>query len=249
MGFLDSYAPQIKSILRIVTGLLFFSVGLAKIVHFPSVRHVRRRTDPLIGLEGSAGMIELVGGGLVCLGLFSRYAAFICSGEMAVAYFTGALGDRHCQPAQLLSRHQWRRGGDPLLLRLPLSRRRRTRPLGAQSEIAPGRRGSAASRLLGQDMLPPAAIAGSRGVQDSPNRRYSLARCTRPGSRRKFCCAPMPRACFPWRSGATIRRFIGCRRRCAASSRSDGFHVPAPAGAHRARAGAFTSPPTGPSRR
>ncbi len=37
MGFLDSYKPQIKSILRIVTGLLFFSVGLAKIVHFPAV--------------------------------------------------------------------------------------------------------------------------------------------------------------------------------------------------------------------
>ncbi len=37
--------------------------------------------------EGPAGTIELIGGGLVCLGLYSRYAAFICSGEMAFAYF------------------------------------------------------------------------------------------------------------------------------------------------------------------
>lgn len=86
MGFLDSYGPQIKSILRIVTGLLFFSVGLAKIVHFPAVPSLANvtLTD---WPEGPAGTIELIGGGLVCLGLYSRYAAFICSGEMAFAYF------------------------------------------------------------------------------------------------------------------------------------------------------------------
>ena len=86
MGFLDSYAPQIKSILRIVTGLLFFSVGLAKIAHFPDTPdfgHVMA----FDGIEGWSGVIELVGGALVCIGLFSRYAAFICSGEMAIAYF------------------------------------------------------------------------------------------------------------------------------------------------------------------
>jgi hypothetical protein len=37
MDFLDSYAQRIKSVLRIVAGLLFFSVGLAKLAHFPSV--------------------------------------------------------------------------------------------------------------------------------------------------------------------------------------------------------------------
>jgi len=88
MSFLDSYAPQIKSALRIMAGLLFFSVGLAKIAHFPLVP-MFADAKPFVGLEGWAGMIELVGGALVVLGFFSRYAAFICSGEMAIAYFLG----------------------------------------------------------------------------------------------------------------------------------------------------------------
>ncbi len=86
MGFLDSSAPQIKSILRFVTGLLFFSIGLAKLAHFPAVPMFANVT-PTDWPEGYAGVIELVGGGLVALGLFSRYAAFVCSGEMAFAYF------------------------------------------------------------------------------------------------------------------------------------------------------------------
>jgi putative oxidoreductase len=86
MSFLDSYSAQIRSILRIVTGLLFFSVGLAKIVHFPHV-DMFAKVAPFEGIEGWGGMIELIGGALVCIGFFSRYAAFICSGEMAIAYF------------------------------------------------------------------------------------------------------------------------------------------------------------------
>ena len=88
MHFLDSCAPQLKATLRIVAGLLFFSVGLAKIAHFPPVP-MFADARPFMGLEGWAGMIELVGGALVTLGFFSRYAAFLCSGEMAVAYFYG----------------------------------------------------------------------------------------------------------------------------------------------------------------
>jgi putative oxidoreductase len=88
MNFLDSYAPQIKAALRIMAGLLFFSVGLAKIAHFPLVP-MFADAKPFVGIEGWAGMIELVGGALVVLGFFSRYAAFICSGEMAIAYFLG----------------------------------------------------------------------------------------------------------------------------------------------------------------
>ena len=88
MNFLDSYAPQIKSLLRIMSGLLFLGVGLAKIAHFPSVP-MFADARPFVGLEGWAGMIELVGGALIVLGFFSRYAAFVCSGEMAVAYFLG----------------------------------------------------------------------------------------------------------------------------------------------------------------
>ena len=88
MNFLDSYALQVKSALRIMAGLLFFGVGLAKIAHFPNVP-MFADAKPFVGIEGWAGMIELVGGALVVLGFFSRYAAFICSGEMAIAYFLG----------------------------------------------------------------------------------------------------------------------------------------------------------------
>ncbi len=88
MTFLDSFEPQTKSILRIVTGLLFFSAGLAKIVHFPEVPGLAHVT-PTDWPEGYAGMIELIFGGLVTIGFYSRYAAFICSGEMAFAYFIG----------------------------------------------------------------------------------------------------------------------------------------------------------------
>jgi putative oxidoreductase len=88
MNFLDPYAPQIKGLLRIMSGLLFFGVGLAKIVHFPLVP-MFADAKPFVGIEGWAGMIELVGGALIVLGFFSRIAAFICSGEMAVAYFLG----------------------------------------------------------------------------------------------------------------------------------------------------------------
>ena len=86
MNFLNSFEPQAKSVLRIVTGLLFFSIGLAKIAHFPmlpSFAHVTPTEWP----EGPAGLIELTGGLAVMLGFYSRIAAFICSGEMAFAYF------------------------------------------------------------------------------------------------------------------------------------------------------------------
>ena len=88
MNFLNSFEPQAKSVLRIVTGLLFFSIGLAKIAHFPmlpSFAHVTPTEWP----EGPAGLIELTGGLAVMLGFYSRIAAFICSGEMAFAYFIG----------------------------------------------------------------------------------------------------------------------------------------------------------------
>ena len=51
MSFLDSYSAQIRSVLRIVTGLLFFSVGLAKIVHFPSLP-MFAKVVPFDGIEG-----------------------------------------------------------------------------------------------------------------------------------------------------------------------------------------------------
>jgi putative oxidoreductase len=83
MGFLSKYSSQILGITRIVVGLLFLEHGLMKLVGFPAPMGAH----PLPPLMLAAGIIEVVGGALVALGLFSRWAAFICSGQMAFAYF------------------------------------------------------------------------------------------------------------------------------------------------------------------
>ena len=83
MGFLSKYSPQIRGDVRILVGLLFLEHGLMKIVGFPAPMG-HGALPPMIM---AAGIIELVGGALIALGLFSRIAAFICSGEMAFAYF------------------------------------------------------------------------------------------------------------------------------------------------------------------
>lgn len=84
MGFLDKYAFQILGIVRIVSGLAFLEHGTSKIIGFPP-----GSMPALMSLSGAAGIIELVAGTLIILGCFSRYAAFIASGEMAFAYFLG----------------------------------------------------------------------------------------------------------------------------------------------------------------
>jgi putative oxidoreductase len=83
MGFLGRYSPQILGITRIVVGLLFLEHGLMKLVGFPAPMG-NGALPPMIL---AAGLIEVIGGALVALGLWSRCAAFICSGEMAFAYF------------------------------------------------------------------------------------------------------------------------------------------------------------------
>jgi len=103
MGFLSKYSPQILGVLRVVVGLLFLEHGLMKIVGFPAPMGA----GPLPPMIMAAGIIELVGGALVALGLFSRFAAFICSGEMAVAYFMAHF-PRGIYPAQ--------NGGDAAIL-------------------------------------------------------------------------------------------------------------------------------------
>ena len=88
MGFLDNYASQIKGVMRIVFGLLFLEHGLNKIVGFPMAAGATHHAYNLMAFPvGPAGLIEVVGGILIVLGLFSRWAAFIASGEMAFAYF------------------------------------------------------------------------------------------------------------------------------------------------------------------
>lgn len=82
MGFLVRFQPEAYALMRIVVGLLFVCHGSQKLFGFPA---------PVPNLPPAvlwaAGCIELGGGALVALGLFGRWAAFICSGEMAVAYW------------------------------------------------------------------------------------------------------------------------------------------------------------------
>jgi putative oxidoreductase len=80
-----AWSPQLLSVLRIVTALLFLQHGMAKLFGFPYVAGFQGLK--LFSLFGIAGMIEIVFGALVLLGLWTRLAAFILSGEMAFAYF------------------------------------------------------------------------------------------------------------------------------------------------------------------
>ena len=81
--WLSRWQPQLLGILRIVTGLLFLEHALSKFFGFP----VPFPIHPLPTLFVAAGVIELCAGVLVTIGLFTRLAAFIASGEMAVAYW------------------------------------------------------------------------------------------------------------------------------------------------------------------
>lgn len=84
-----SWAPYLLSILRIVAAFLFMQVGSAKLFAFPAAVMPGGGTAPLASLPGIAGALEVFGGGLILLGLFTRPVAFLLSGEMAVAYFMG----------------------------------------------------------------------------------------------------------------------------------------------------------------
>ncbi len=81
----ETWGPRVLSILRFFAGLLFLEHGLAKLFGFPHVANFDHLQ--LFSLLGLAGVIEMVGGALVCVGLYTRIAAFIMSGEMAFAYF------------------------------------------------------------------------------------------------------------------------------------------------------------------
>ena len=79
--------PAVLSIFRIVTGLLLFQFGVAKLFKFPAVPMFEK--VEVLSLYGTAATFESIFGGLLILGLFSRLAAFILCGEMAFAYFIG----------------------------------------------------------------------------------------------------------------------------------------------------------------
>src|SRR6267154_3726607 len=81
-----TWEPRMLSILRIIVGLLYMEHGLAKVVGFPL--QPNHKAYELFTLNpGIQGLLELVGGLLLALGLFTRPVAFILAGNMAVAYF------------------------------------------------------------------------------------------------------------------------------------------------------------------
>jgi len=89
---LSTWTPRLLSVLRIVSALLFVEHGTSKLFGFPpTMMHAPSGPPPpalMMFLMHASGPIELVGGILLAIGLFSRCTAFILSGEMAVAYFT-----------------------------------------------------------------------------------------------------------------------------------------------------------------
>ena len=79
----SAYAPQVLAALRVVAALLFIAHGTQKLLGFPATE----MQPPLMSLFGAAGIIEIVAGLMILVGFFTRPAAFIASGTMAVAYW------------------------------------------------------------------------------------------------------------------------------------------------------------------
>jgi putative oxidoreductase len=86
-AFFDTWTPRALALLRIVTAFLFLQHGTAKLLHVPQVPMFDNLS--LLSLVGIAGFLELVGGVLLIIGLYTRPTALILSGEMAFAYFIG----------------------------------------------------------------------------------------------------------------------------------------------------------------
>jgi putative oxidoreductase len=83
-GLTDAWAPRLLSVLRIVAGLCFLEHGTQKFLAFPP----RTGAAPeLMSLMGVQGCLEVAGGLLILLGLFTRPVAFVLAGDMAAAYF------------------------------------------------------------------------------------------------------------------------------------------------------------------
>jgi len=84
MNFLKPYTSQLLGVLRIMSGLLLLQHGTAKYLSIPV--GPMNNASPAT-MSGAAGLIELIGGVLIIIGLFTRPVAFILSGMTAVAYF------------------------------------------------------------------------------------------------------------------------------------------------------------------
>lgn len=83
-SFCLAWSPRLLSVLRIIVGFLYIEHGMSKLLGFPAPFPMQITLFSLLGL---AGILELFGGALILVGLFTRPVAFILSGEMAIAYF------------------------------------------------------------------------------------------------------------------------------------------------------------------
>ncbi|NNL43470.1 MAG: DoxX family protein [Desulfobacterales bacterium] len=83
-NFLSTWSPRVLSVLRIVSAFLFMQHGTQKMFGFPAPQ---RQEFDILSMSGVAGALEVFGGILLLVGLFTRPTAFILSGLMAFAYF------------------------------------------------------------------------------------------------------------------------------------------------------------------
>jgi putative oxidoreductase len=83
----STWGPELRSVLRIVAAFIFITPGTMKLFAFPVGVPPDGGTVPLISQMGLGALLEVFGGGLLLLGLFTRPVAFLLAGEMAVAYF------------------------------------------------------------------------------------------------------------------------------------------------------------------
>jgi putative oxidoreductase len=88
---LERYQPVVFTVFRVVSGLMFMCHGIQKVFGTLGIPHA----VPLTSQFGVGGVIELVTGALIAAGLFTRCAAFVASGQMAVAYFQFHVGESH----------------------------------------------------------------------------------------------------------------------------------------------------------
>lgn len=87
-----TWSPQLLAVLRIIASAHFFTVGTVKLLAWPAAVMPGGGTAPLLSQAGIAGLLEIVGGALLLVGLFTRPVAFVLAGEMAFAYFLGHAG-------------------------------------------------------------------------------------------------------------------------------------------------------------
>lgn len=96
--FLRRYATYLYAVLRIVSGFLFMWHGTQKLLGYPPPPNPSN--EPLSALMAFGGGIELIGGFLIMIGLFTSIAAFLASGMMAVAYFIAHFTTQAILPLQ-----------------------------------------------------------------------------------------------------------------------------------------------------